>query len=229
MPIDLPVAAYDPIAEWYDGSVRKKSLVYAGDLIVSDLLDLLGDMSNFEGDMLCDLACGQGEMARQIATRGAKVVGVDLAQKLLDIAQRQEEIHPLGITYFHDDAQSLASLEDAVFKGVLCNMALMDIPDLNATFHQVQRILRPDGWFAFTITHPCFQRPPAKRYDDEGFWRSDNPDGVRGKVGAHHRTLSTYLNAIREAGMFVDRLREPPLPDRDIPIVLVALCRKMAG
>ncbi|HAL49192.1 MAG TPA: class I SAM-dependent methyltransferase, partial [Dehalococcoidia bacterium] len=46
-------------------------------------------------------------------------------------------------------------------------------------------------------------------YFAEGFWRSENPDGVRGKVGAHHRTLSTYLNGLVEAGLSLERLVEP--------------------
>lgn len=219
----MTVAAYDSIAEWYDQSIRNKALLSADDLIASDRFDSIGTI---EGLCVCDLACGQGDMARQTARRGAKVVGVDISEKLLNIARCEEKAEPQGITYVQDDAQCLPSLPDARFDGVLCNMALMDIPDLPATFHSVRRILRPEGWFAFTITHPCFQRPPARSYYEEGFWRSDNAHGVRGQVGAYHRTLSTYLNALSEAGMFVERLSEPPLPGRDVPVVLAALCRK---
>lgn len=218
----MAIAAYDPIAEWYDQSVRKGTLLSANDLLASELFDRIGSV---EGMSVCDLACGQGEMARQMARRGATVVGVDISERLLDIARREEEAEPQGITYVQDDAQSLAAFSGASFEGVLCNMALMDIPDLTAVFGAVRRIVRPTGWFSFTITHPCFQRPPGRSYYEEGFWRSDNPHGVRGQVGAHHRTLSTYLNALTEAGMFVERLSEPLLPGRDIPVILAALCR----
>jgi ubiquinone/menaquinone biosynthesis C-methylase UbiE len=219
-------AAYDSIAEWYDRSIRDRALVFAGDLVAHHLFEIVGGV---EGISVCDLACGQGETARLMSERGAKVVAVDISQKLLEIARAYEEAHARGVTYVQDDARLLVTLQDSSFDGVLCNMALMDIPDLNATFRAVRRILRPRGWFAFTITHPCFQRPPGQRYDTQGFWRSGNPDGVRGKVGAHHRTLSTYLNAVTEAGMCVEHLCEPPLPERDVPVVLIAFCRLLPG
>ena len=217
-------ADYDAIAEWYDQNVRSGALLSGDEVINSDLFDAIGSI---EGMTVCDLACGQGKMARQLAERGAKVVGIDVSQKLLDIARREEEVQPRGIGYTQDDAQLLAYLSDATFDGVLCNMALMDIPDVRSTFGAVRRILKSQGWFAFTITHPCFEMPPAKSYYAEGFWRSDNPHGVRGKVGAHHRTLSTYLNALTEAGMTVQHTSEPRRPGRDMPAVLTIFCRKV--
>jgi len=211
-------AAYDAIADWYDRSIRERTLLSASDRIASALFETISDV---DGLYLCDLACGQGHMARQLARRGARMVGVDLSQKLLEIAQRDEDAGPLGIVYCHDDAQSLSSLGDTLFDGVVCNLALMDIPDLAATLRSAQRILRPGGWFAAAITHPCFQIPPGRRYDDEGFWLSDNPHGVRGQVGAHHRTLSTYLNSLTEVGLILQRLVEPLIPDRETPPILV--------
>lgn len=217
----MTIASYDAIAEWYHESIVKNALLSEDDMVA----DLFASIGNLDTISVCDLACGQGVIARKMAQHGAKVVGVDISQKLLDFAQGEEDAHPQGIVYVRDDAQVLSSLENAVFDGVLCNMALMDIPNLRATFCAVRRILRPNGWYAFTITHPCFQGPPDQSYYDEGFWRSNNLQGVRGQVGVHHRTLSTYLNALTEAGLFVERVSEPRIPGRDAPVVLAALCR----
>lgn len=219
-------AAYDAIAEWYDQSIREGALLATHVLSASAVFEALGDV---DGQFLCDLACGQGNMARQMTRRGAKVVGVDLSQKLLDIALREEEAEPLGITYRHDDAQSLVSIGNEQFEGVVCNLALMDIPDLAATARNVQRILRPEGWLVASVTHPCFQAPPNRSYHEEGFWRSDNPRGVRGQVGAHHRMLSTYINTLWQAGLLLERMAEPRLPERDVPPVLVMRYRKVQG
>jgi ubiquinone/menaquinone biosynthesis C-methylase UbiE len=238
-------AAYDAIAAWYDDAIRRGSLLH--DLIIPHLADLIGEI---QGQRVCDLGCGQGVIARQLARQGAQVVGMDLSAELLAIARRDEEAEPLGIVYVHDDAQALATVADAAFDGVLCNMALVDIPDLDAALQSVQRILRPEGWFVFTITHPCFQTPASwweadadgttqrvvRAYFDEGFWRSDNPHGVRGQVGAYHRTLSTYVNALAEANLVLERLLEPQatghiaerLPGyAEVPAVLLARCRKV--
>jgi 2-polyprenyl-3-methyl-5-hydroxy-6-metoxy-1,4-benzoquinol methylase len=214
----MPASAYDEIADWYDACIRAGDSL--ADRVAQWALEQSGDVA---GQQICDLACGQGLMARYLARRGGRVTGIDLSEKLLEAARRYEAAEPLGIGYQRGDAQSLTHTPDAVFDGMVCHLALMDIPDLAATFRAVYRVLRPEGWFVFSITHPCFQMPTwgppdqefvtegseASRYFREGFWRSDYPHGVRGKVGAYHRTLSTYLNTLSDASFVLERLIEP--------------------
>jgi ubiquinone/menaquinone biosynthesis C-methylase UbiE len=241
----MTTSSYDSIADWYDESVRSGSLIY--DLFVPVLFELIG---NIQGKRVCDLACGQGVIARQLARQGASVVGVDVAEKMLKFARRNEETEPLSISYLHDDAQTLSSIADATFDGVVCNMALMDITDMNATFRTVRRVLREGGWFVFSMTHPCFQTPTStwaykedgtvyreiRGYFAEGFWRSDNPRGVRGQVGAFHRMLSTYLNALADAGFLLERLVEPQATGQiaasiagyvEVPAALLIRCKRI--
>jgi 2-polyprenyl-3-methyl-5-hydroxy-6-metoxy-1,4-benzoquinol methylase len=190
-------------------------------------------------------------VARHLADRGATVVGIDLSAKLLAIARRREEAEPRGIEYLQADARSLSSTADATFDGVVCNMALMDIADLEPTLHSVARVLRRRGWFIFSILHPCYNTVRSgelatpegatrtiARYFTEGHWRSDTRTGPPGKVGAYHRTLSTYVNALTDAGLVLERMREPQatagLAERspgwaEVPAVLVVSCRKRAG
>ncbi|HLJ33973.1 MAG TPA: methyltransferase domain-containing protein [Ktedonobacteraceae bacterium] len=236
---------YDQIADWYNESIRSGSLIH--DLVVPNLLNLAGDI---QGKHVCDLACGQGVISRQLAHMGASVVGVDIAEKMLEYARRDEEMEPLGIVYLHDDAQTVSSIADATFDGAVCNMSLMDVTDVSATFHTVRRILREGGWFAFSITHPCFQTPAStwmnaedgtvyrevRGYFAEGFWRSDNARGVRGQVGAYHRMLSTYLNALAEAGFLLERMVEPQATGEiatsipgyvEVPAAFVVRCKRI--
>lgn len=210
-------ASYDKIAAWYDESVRDGSLLH--DLVLPALFEEIGDVAD---QRICDLACGQGIVARRLARQGAHVVGIDVSEQLLAMARRYERDEPLGIVYRRDDAEILATCPDAAFDGVVCNMALMDIAGLDAAFRSVRRVLRPAGWFVFAITHPCFQTPRSSwltegaaigrvvgDYFVEGPWRSENATGVRGQVGAHHRTLSTYVNSLSAAGLQVERMLEP--------------------
>lgn len=214
---------YDAIADWYDTQMRAGGMLRGlqHDLILPALLDLAGDV---RGQQVLDLACGHGDCARALARRGAHVTGVDISERMLAIARREEEAAPLGITYRRDDAHTGATLRAGDFDGVTCNMALMDIPDLDAAFRTVHRALRPDGWFAFAITHPAVQTPGSDwlersgrtrarvsgDYFAEGYWLPQGAPGVRGRVGAHHRTLSTVINSLLAAGFQLERLAEPP-------------------
>ena len=232
---------YDGIAEWYDQCVRARTMLH--DTVIDTLLSLAGEVSGLD---LCDLACGQGVVAREVTKRGAaSVCGVDLSSKLLAIAREEERREPLGIVYVHEDARSLSSFSDALFDGVLCNLALMDIEDLPATTYTIQRILRPEGWLIFSILHPCapvtsaegsLQKRPHS-YFEEGLWFSPNPLSVRGRVGSYHRTVSTYLQSFLDVGLKLEQIIEPQaiglITERipaysAVPTALVARFRKQA-
>lgn len=246
----MTIQTYDDIAEWYDQWIGTHSM--REDPFFSALEAC---MDKVVGQRICDLACGQGRVARYLAAQGMRVVGIDLSTKLLAIARRHEETEPHGVEYVQANAQHLDEQALGLFDGVVCSMALMDIPDLAATLHSVARILRPGGWFIFSILHPCFHTSQSgemetpegvvrtiRRYFVEGHWRSDTRPGPPGKVGAYHRTLSTYVNTLTAAGLQLVRLSEPGAPStvaaspslarvnrpvwQEVPSVLVASCRK---
>ncbi|QBD76619.1 class I SAM-dependent methyltransferase [Ktedonosporobacter rubrisoli] len=210
--------SYNDIAGWYDQYIRESPL-YRG-VFLPQFWDLLGDV---EGQTVCDLACGQGWIARELARRGAHVTGIDLAENLLALAKRAEEQKPLGIVYLQGDAQNPQAFIKGSFDGLVCVLSLMDIADLQAVFQTMQRMLKPGGWLVFAITHPCFQAPHAqwittdsgevarvvRGYFKEGFWMTATPGGVRSRVGAHHRMLSTYLNALVAANFTLEQMLEP--------------------
>ena len=105
-------------------------------------------------------------------------------------------------------------------------MGLSDIDDLGAALGPVRAVLRPGGAFAFTILHPCFPGagvalpswPPDRGYYWEGWWTTQG-SGCRGRVGANHRTLSTYLTAPLTAGLRLEHVREPVPPAEATPKV----------
>ena len=183
-------ASYNDIAQWYDQFLQARP-VYT-EVILSNLLALIGEV---EGEIICDLACGQGWVARELARRGAQVTGFDLAPNLLALAQRYEEQEPLGIVYVQADAERAEQLQDHQFTGCVCVLALSTIADLQATFQSIRRILQPGGWLVFAIPHPCFETPHAQwtslpdpehplgrivtGYFDERHWFSVNPEGKR--------------------------------------------------
>jgi SAM-dependent methyltransferase len=115
------------------------------------------------------------------------------------------------------DVTSPDALVGEPFDSVSCNFGLSDIDDLDAALATVQRVLRPGGRFVFSILHPCFAGwgetapsswPPDRSYYDELWWQPNNP-GFRGKVGANHRTVATYLNALTQHQLVSERSNEP--------------------
>jgi len=227
----VPTGRYDAIAEFYDSSVGDD----VSDPPGTALLALAGDV---EGLRILDLACGQGRVSRELARRGAVVVGLDVSGELLERARAAEAEAPLGIEYLHVDVASASGPAGERFDGAVCHFGLTDIDDLARALDTVAQTLRPDGWFVFSILHPCFAGfgddapsswPPAADYHAEGYWLADNT-GYRGRVGSNHRMLSTYVNELAERGLAIERVAEPAaagkLRGATGPVYLVVRCRK---
>ena len=216
------LARYDEFAEWYEQWIGDApSLIAAQD----------GLLPPVAGARVLDLACGQGRMSRYLARRGADVLGVDVSAAMLSKARAAG---PAGITYLRADVTGAPTWWDGQpFDGCTCELALMDIDDLAGALATVAAVLRPGGWFVASIVHPCFPGngrgqsswPPGGGYEREGWWTSPghNPEGVRIRVGATHRKLSTVLNALRDAGLEAERFAEPPAA---VPTYLLWRCRR---
>lgn len=206
-------ARYDEIADFYADTTGDA----VTDPAAQSLLGLLGDVAMLR---VLDLACGHGRISRELARRGARVMGADFSGALIEKARAAEEVAPLGVTYEQADATSPIMLTGQVFDAVTCNYGLSDIDALDAVLATVARVLRPGGVFVFSILHPCFPGwdedapsawPPGGGYYEEGWWLARN-SGFRGKVGSNFRMLSTYLNALVDRGFTIDRVDEPQPP-----------------
>jgi SAM-dependent methyltransferase len=219
-------ARYDAIADWY--------VQFTKDWDSEPHALLPGDL---RGQRVLDLACGYGTASRYLARRGARVTGVDISAGLLSRARQLEACQQLGIGYIQGDATATGWWDGVAYDGVLCNMALMDIDDLDGALSTVAAVLAPAGWFSFSVFHPCYPGgrdgswsglpswPPDDGYACEGRW-STGGEGVRGRAGVNHRMLSTYLNAVLRAGLVIEELAER---GSSVPVVLIARRRHQAA
>jgi SAM-dependent methyltransferase len=223
-------ARYDEFADWYHEWVGEDA---CRDFTCVATVDALGDVGR--GRVL-DLACGSGRVARYLADRGATVVGVDVSAALIAKAIEVERGAPRGIRYLIGDAQDTLWWDGVPFDGVTCHMGMSDIDNLAAAMDSVRTVLRPGGALSYLIVHPCHPGggfglpswPPDEGYYWEGWWTTKGA-GCRGRVGANHRTLSTYLNSALDAGLRIERVLEPVPPAKPPPKepnYLLVACRK---
>ncbi len=226
---------YDAVADFYAEGWSDE----LGGPVNLGLFELLGEV---DGRSVLEIACGQGHVTRGLARRGAVMTGVELSTGMITRAIDAESAEPLGIHYEHGDVGDPDILAGRTFDAVVCRFALGDIDDLPAALSTVRRVLAPGGVFVVAMLHPCFAGgtgvsgswPTDKTYQDEGWWRADGERStLRRQVGANHRTLSTYLNTLREHGLILDRIAEPA-PDAEwaatradaarLPVFLIVRC-----
>ncbi|MCD6073327.1 MAG: methyltransferase protein [Rhodospirillales bacterium] len=176
-----------------------------------------------------DLGCGEGLNTRLFARRGARMTGIDLSAKLIEAAIESERTEPLGIQYHVGSYTDLSGFGAESFNGAVSTMALMDGPDFQNAASSTFRILRPGGWFCFSVTHPCFATPVNRWVERDGevegklvgdYWRdrpfverwgfSDGPSKDEPfSIWYFPYRLEDYINGLIDAGFRIQRIAEP--------------------
>jgi SAM-dependent methyltransferase len=113
------------------------------------LLDIIGDV---RGKRVLDLGTGTGFLAVLLALRGARVVGVDVAEKQLEVASQRAARSGVqqAVTFLQMAAESLA-FPDGTFETVVGSFVLHHV-NLRACSREISRVLAPGGTGAFIET-----------------------------------------------------------------------------
>jgi SAM-dependent methyltransferase len=102
------------------------------------------------GDVVIDVGCGAGQSALQLAARvgpQGRVVGIDIARLLLDVARGRAARLP-QVSFLQADAESV-ELSDQSADGIFSRFGVMAFAEPVAAFSNFRRILKPSGKLAF--------------------------------------------------------------------------------
>ena len=220
---------WDQNAPWWDARMGEGNDWHR--MLIAPAVERLLDIQ--PGERVLDLACGNGQFTRRLASIGARVLACDSSAAFLDCARMRTSGHSERIEYRRIDLTSeeqLAAIGSGEFDAAVCNMALMDIACISPLLRALRRALKANGRFVFSVPHPCFNTNGttllAERDDYQGDgivtfsvrvrqYRSLVPQkgiGIVGQPQPHyyfHRPLHTLLGACFAAGMVLDGLEEP--------------------
>jgi len=114
-----------------------------------------------KGERVLDVACGTGwatlETSRAVGPTGY-VIGVDIAEKALSIAQEKANKAGLGNISFNQQDGHHLKFEDSAFDVVICASALFGFEDIPGAIREWRRVVRPGGRVAFSSFGPEFSR-----------------------------------------------------------------------
>jgi 2-polyprenyl-6-hydroxyphenyl methylase / 3-demethylubiquinone-9 3-methyltransferase len=147
---------YDKTADqWWSEEVRWIRILRN---LAKGRLSWFDEALDWQGKEILDLGCAGGFMAEAIAQRGAKVTGIDPAQKAIEIARRHAESEHLSIKYDVGVGENLP-YGDQTFDIVVCVDVLEHVSDLNQVINEIARVLKPGGYLAYdTINRTLLAR-----------------------------------------------------------------------
>ena len=143
-------AMFDRIARVYD---RMNSVMTAG--MHHRWRERAADLAQVgPGSTALDVATGTGDLAVELARRGAEVTGIDFAPAMLEIARRKAP----GLRFEEGDALNLAQ-PDGSFDAVTVGFGARNFSDLDRGLSEMARVTKPGGRVVvLEITTP--QKPP---------------------------------------------------------------------
>jgi SAM-dependent methyltransferase len=172
----------------YEGTAEQEQLLPAAQAVIERAA--VGP-----GERVVDLGCGTGNAATAAAARGSEVIGVDPAERLLEVARARVAKEQTRVSFVSGHAASIP-VEDASVDAIVSVFALIFAPDPAAAAAEMSRVVAPTGRIVFSAWVPsgtmfemtsaaegavreALGAPPA-----EGFaWHDE--EAVSGLLGPH--------------------------------------------
>jgi len=195
------MSLFDRIANRYDNWYETPRGKFA-DAVQKELV--LGLAGAFPGDAVLDIGCGTGNYSLELAARGAKVTGVDIAAGMLAEAQKKAAALGLPVDWVEADFGNLP-FAAGTFDTVVTVTALEFAADPRGVLLEAMRVLKPGGRLVAGVLTQ--NSPWGRMYRDEA---AQNPGSVFAAARLFTESgLTSLLPCCREvrAGLFI-----PPGP-----------------
>ena len=191
-------------------------------------------LPELKGKSVLDLGCGTGIFSFLFEPFGPeKIVGIDLSEEMLKIAEQKKKEKQSKVTFLSGDAKNAACYVKEPFDFIYSSTTTHYIDDLEMLFLNISKCLKPDGTCILSIIHPVYSAmyPIAHgddfptddewevRYLDKSKrayiqpWIEYIDDFENELSTSYHYSFGDYVNAIIKSGLQIKEIREPMPPE----------------
>ena len=166
---------------------------------------------------VADIGCGEGRVSRMLGELGYRPTAIDPVPAMVQAAQKEGSATA-------DCVASATSLpfDDNRFGMALLYNCLMDIDDVDVALAEARRVTTPGGRVLISLVHPSadLQAALGETEDDGPNYFQPRPfsviadeNGLKMHFAGWARPLSWYTDALRRAGLRINRIAEPQAPN----------------
>ncbi len=219
--------------------------VWRDHLNTTAFLNMLPTITDLSG---LEIGCGEGHNSRLIAKRCKTLTAIDICEEFITYNQGLDS--PANLIFQEANAIDLP-FDNESFDFVVVLMAFMDMAEINKVLSQIYRVLKPNGFLQFSITHPCFNEFIGewvennqgdrcgflvKRYFFESKgevheWQHfhASSDIAPFQTPRFVKPLSTWFNFLIKAGFLIEKVYEPYADEKAIAKYPVLASTRMAA
>jgi 2-polyprenyl-6-hydroxyphenyl methylase / 3-demethylubiquinone-9 3-methyltransferase len=132
--------------KWWDKTSEFKPLHDINPL----RLNYINGLVSLEGKRVLDVGCGGGILSESMAAKGANVVGIDLGEKALKVAQLHSLETGVLVDYRLVAVEALAEEEAGTYDLVTCLEMLEHVPNPASIVHACAKLVKPEGHVFFS-------------------------------------------------------------------------------
>ena len=133
-------------AKWWDPDSEFRPLHQINPL----RLEWIDQLASIAGKSILDVGCGGGILSEAMAAKGAKVLGIDLGEKSLKVAELHRLESGAAVSYRAVAVEDYAAENPAGHDVVTCMEMLEHVPDPESVIRSCAELTRPGGWLFFS-------------------------------------------------------------------------------
>jgi 2-polyprenyl-3-methyl-5-hydroxy-6-metoxy-1,4-benzoquinol methylase len=201
-------SAYDQYAAEYAAYVDTREQTGLDSDPFGILPVLLAQVGDVAGQDVLDAGCGEGYLSRVLAARGARVTGLDLAPRLVELAGQKPSLGE-PITYRVGDLSEPHPELEGRFDAVASYFVLNDVEDHRGFAATLARSLRSGGRAVLGFNNPydyVVRKGHGSAYFQTGVEYPCGLSSLGVPVSFYHRTLAEYVDAFLDAGLYLTKI-----------------------
>jgi len=167
---------------------------------------------------ILDVGCGTGRHALKLASRGAKVTGIDFSKTMLKRAQ--EKARKLNINFKYRNITNLPFSSNS-FDKVTCNLVLSHIRNLNKVVKEISRVVKKNGIVVISDLNPFLCGSEGGAF----FYRKK----IRYRIKTYIYSFEDFFRAFKLSNLEIEEFREPKVTKKHRKFLHAKAFRSLEG